>query len=66
MSIKKFPMLIVVLNDGSVLIKQFKKTSDCKKEWLSAKASGLDAYYHVSPLKKKATASLQGTVQVYL
>jgi hypothetical protein len=66
MSIREFPLLIIVHADGTVLLKQFKNTSDCKKEWLIARSSGLDAYYHIAPIKKKATSVVQGAVCVYL
>lgn len=57
-------MLIVVGSDGTVSVRQFESSSECKKEWIIAKEMGLDAYYYLFPIKAKATTSLQGITQV--
>lgn len=59
-------MLIVVSTDGTVFVRQFESSSECKSEWLIARSIGLDAYYYLMPTKTKSTAIYEGITEVII
>jgi hypothetical protein len=66
MYIKKYSTLIIVNLDGTIKVKQYNDSTECKIAYKQAIASGLDAYYYFMPVKRKSSVNNPNPVDVTL
>jgi hypothetical protein len=66
MYIKKYSALIVINLDGTIKVKQYENSTDCRIAYEQALLNGLDAYSYFIPIKRKSAVDNPLPVEVTL